>query len=140
MDYLRVGKKVTFYLLFFSIKTNILHFFAGEKENYEGVVYPACVTGCVIFPEVENYKPLDKHYRLPNDTIDYGCSKLGLMPHTGENLTLSCLENGTFVVTTQIPKCVRPETCREPFFPTHPRYVLANEDKVAYNHGDYIEV
>ncbi len=82
-------------------------------------------------------------YKLPNDTVEYGCSKAGLMPHTGENLFLTCKEfesNATFVTTTEVPKCVRPDTCREPSFPTHPEYDLANPEKVAYNWGEYIEV
>lgn len=60
----------------------------------------------------------------------------------GENLFLTCLENGTFAVPdgTEIPKCVRPDTCRSPFFPTHPRYTISNEEKVAYGHGEYLEV
>ena len=78
--------------------------FEGELENFPGTDWPECVTGCVDFPELENFKPLVKFYKLPNDTIEYGCSKAGLVPHTGENLFLTCLENGTFAVTTEIPK------------------------------------
>ena len=59
---------------------------------------------------------------------------------TDEKLVLLCLENGTFVPTTDIPKCVRNDTCRQPDFPTHVNYVLHDEERVAYNHGEFIEV
>ena len=49
--------------------------FEGELENFPGTDWPECVTGCVDFPELENFKPLVKFYKLPNDTIEYGCSK-----------------------------------------------------------------
>lgn len=114
--------------------------FVGELENYPGDDWPDCVVGCVDFPLIENFKPLDRMFKLPNDTVDYGCAKTGLIPHTGENLTLVCSENGTFVPETSVPKCVRPDTCRSPFFPTHPRFILNDPDRVAYNHGEHIEV
>lgn len=114
--------------------------FEGELENFPGDDWPDCVIGCVDFPTIENFKVIDDMFKLPNDTTEYDCAKTGLIPHTGENLVMSCLENGTFVNTTTIPKCVRPDTCRQPIFPTHPDYVLANEEKVAYNQGEDIEV
>lgn len=114
--------------------------FEGELENFPGDDWPTCVIGCVDFPVIENFKALDRMFKLPNDTTDYGCAKGNLMPHTGENLTLLCLENGTFVPTTEIPRCVAPNTCREPDFPTHLRYTLDDEERVAYNHGEFIEV
>ena len=57
--------------------------FEGELENFPGTDWPECVVGCVDFPEMDNFKPREKFYKLPNDTIEYECSKLGLVPHTG---------------------------------------------------------
>lgn len=114
--------------------------FEGELENFPGDDWPDCVIGCVEFPVIENYKAIDKMFKLPNDTTEYDCAKAGLIPHTGENLVLLCLENGTFINTTEVPKCVRPDTCREPFFPEHSDYIVANTERVAYNFGEYLEV
>ena len=122
--------------------------FEGETENFPGDDWPDCVIGCVDFPQIENFKPIDRMFKLPENTTEYDCAKAGLIPHTGFNLTLLCLENGTFVPSdngtilpmTELPKCVRPDTCRKPFFPTHPDYTLADEERVAYNWGEFIEV
>lgn len=114
--------------------------FDGELLNFPGDDWPSCVIGCVEFPDIDNFKPSSREYKLPNDTTEYVCSKAGLVPHTGQNLILNCLENGTFVPTTEIPKCVRPDTCREPSFPNHPRYELNDTSRVAYNYGEMIEM
>ena len=122
--------------------------FEGETENFPGDDWPDCVIGCVDFPQIENFKPIDRMFKLPSNTTEYDCAKGNLIPHTGLNLTLTCLENGTFVPTDngtilgldELPKCVRPDTCRKPFFPTHENYALYDEDKVAYYWGEFIEV
>ena len=64
--------------------------FEGELENFPGTDWPECVVGCVDFPEMDNFKPKEKFYKLPNDTIEYECSKLGLVPHTGAKKNLGC--------------------------------------------------
>ena len=114
--------------------------FEGELDNFPGDDWPECVIGCVDFPAIENFKPVDRMFKLPNDTTIYECAKSGLIPHTNQSLVLKCLENGTFIPTTEAPKCVRPDTCRQPDFPTHPDYVVANEEKVSYNYDDKIEM
>ena len=63
--------------------------FEGELENFPGTDWPECVVGCVDFPEMDNFKPKEKFYKLPNDTIEYECSKLGLVPHTGAEKNIS---------------------------------------------------
>ncbi len=93
--------------------------FEGELENFPSDDWPECVIGCVDFPEIETFKPVERMFKLPNDTIEYECANEGLIPHNGTNLVLECLENGTFVPTSAIPKCVRPDTLRLPDFPTH---------------------
>ena len=120
----------------------IFRVFSSNRNSkyFPGDDWPECVIGCVDFPAIENFKSTDRMFKLPNDTVMYDCAKTGLIPHTGENLNLLCLENGTFVPTTDIPKCVRSDTCRQPDFPTHINYDLYNDDKVAYNHDEYIQV
>ena len=62
------------------------------------------------------------------------------MPHTGKNIRIDCLSNGTFIVNSSIPVCVPPETCRSPIFPSHPNYKVANPDKVSYIRGEHLEM
>ena len=114
--------------------------FEGELENFPGDDWPECEIGCVDFPLIENFKPVDRMFKLPNDTTIYECAKSGLIPHTNESLVLQCLENGTFIPMSEAPKCVRPDTCRQPEFPTHPQYIVAFEEKVSYNFDDWIKV
>ena len=63
-----------------------------------------------------------------------------LIPHNGINITMDCLANGTFAIQTAIPVCVPKQTCREPIFPKHENYTVANPEKVSYNYMESIEM
>ena len=62
----------------------------GEAPNYPGTDWPACVFGCVTFPQIDSYKATNSVSLLPNMTTEYACSMSNLIPYTGYNLTLTC--------------------------------------------------
>ena len=68
----------------------------------------------------------------------HGCGKIAIVSLT--HFLQDCLSNGTFAITTAIPVCVPKETCREPIFPQHENYTVANPDKVSYNYMESIEM
>ena len=112
--------------------------------------WPTCTVGCVDFPDLEYYRPIDETPLLPTSMTgmkkEYVCSISSMMPHTGVNPIYECLENGSYAVvgTVQdVPVCVPKTSCRLPEFPEDVAqtwgYTHNNTDKVAYNFDEYIE-
>ena len=48
--------------------------------------------------------------------------------------------DGTFKNMTSYAQCVRKNTCRQPFFPTHPGYAINDSARVFYSYGENIEM
>ena len=101
---------------------------------------PACTTGCVAFPDIPGFEPVSKKPLLPDKIVTYQCAIRSLIPHNGVNITMKCLSNGTFAIQTEVPVCVPKETCRQPVFPNHENYTVANPEKVSYNYDESIEM
>ena len=102
--------------------------------------WPTCTVGCVDLPVIDGFLPVEDKPLLPDQSFEYKCAISSLIPHSGKNIVINCLKNGTFDVVSEIPVCVPKKTCREPIFPTHPNYVVANPKKVSYLNGESIEM
>ncbi|XP_059094470.1 uncharacterized protein LOC131889396 isoform X2 [Tigriopus californicus] len=114
--------------------------FQYEDAGFPLTNYPDCVTGCVVFPTIEHFKPKIRLPLLPGASVEYECERNGFVPHTDTNLVMECQGNGTFTPTTAIPQCVPVETCRQKDYPTHPNYIVFDNTTVSYRQNQFLQM
>eukprot|EP00095_Tigriopus_kingsejongensis_P004369 maker-scaffold57_size444674-snap-gene-2.14 protein:Tk04369 transcript:maker-scaffold57_size444674-snap-gene-2.14-mRNA-1 annotation:"helicase conserved c-terminal domain containing protein" len=111
-----------------------------EAAGFPATNYPDCVTGCVSFPVLDDFKPKSRLPLLPGNTVEYECDRNNFIPHTDVDLVMGCQVNGTLTPTTEIPQCVPKETCRQKHYPNHESYSVFDETKVSFRKNEVLHM